>query len=402
MPKLIANTANMPHEEWLELRKQGIGGSDAAAVAGVSKYANPVTVYMEKLNLYSRNTKDNVREAAEWGNRLEPIVRDTFKEKISAERAEKGLEPLKVIHRKAIYAHDEHDFIRTNLDGIIYDPHLGKGIFEAKTAHYMLRDDWDGEDVPNQYLLQVQHNMLVMGVQFAYLAVLIGGNTYKHYFIERDEDICNSLLKIETNFWNNHVLSRIPPEMTGHDAEKEMMKELHPQSELAEGYIVALPNVCIGYVEYIEALKDIMSELDQEKTRVENEVKSIMATTELAYAGPHKVTWKTASNGVRSFKIKLDADNDKEKFYATKRKEVEQERKELEKRLKEIEKEKKAVEKAATKVRKEAEKAAKEALKKAKAELKAADKGVDVCLDSIFIEELQKQIDTKKAEMGWN
>lgn len=373
MAKLIVNTANMPLSEWLELRKQGIGGSDAAAVAGVSKYANPVTLYMEKLGFYEKNSKDNVREAAEWGNRLEPVIRETFKEKINAEREEQGLPPLRIVHRKAIFAHDEHDFMRTNLDGQIFGHELGTGILEIKTAHYMLREDWDGIDVPNAYFIQVQHNMMVMDAKFAYLAVLIGGNTYKHYFIQRDEDICNYLVQIESHFWNNHILQRVVPELTGHKFEKEMMDELHGNTIQREDEIVTLPNIVIEYAERIEALKQLQEELKQEQTKYENEIKLIMGETELGFAGPHKISWKTDKRGNRSFRIRLDSSNDKEKYYLAKLKEIEKEKKVFEKNTKELAKMKLSLEKAATKERKEREKREKLALKEAQKQLALAE-----------------------------
>lgn len=374
MAKLISNTANMPVDEWLELRKQGIGGSDASAVAGVNKYANPVTLYMEKLSYYNRNAKDNVREAAEWGNRLEPVVRETFKEKINAEREEQGLPPLRIINRKAIFAHDEHDFIRTNLDGLIHGHELGMGIFEAKTAHYMLREDWEGEDVPNAYFIQVQHNMLVMGAAYAYLAVLIGGNTYKHYFIERDEEVCDYLIQIESNFWNNHILKRIPPANNGHAAEKEMIKDMNPTSESREGYIVNLPHINIEYVERVGALKDLIQELEQERDKYENDIKMHMGTTELAFAGPHKVSWKTSINGSRPFKITLESALAKEKFYQPRLKLIEQEKRLFEKDIKEIVKAKVAADKAAAKARREMEKIEEAKVKALEKEKKKAEK----------------------------
>lgn len=372
MAKLIANTANMPEAEWLELRKQGIGGSDASAVAKASKYSSPVMVYMDKLGLYVGEKSDRVKMAAEFGHKLEPVVRQTFVEKINAERAEQGKRPLKVVHRKAIFAHDEHNWMRTNLDGIVHDPDLGKGVFEAKTSHYMLRDEWDGEDVPNAYYIQCQHNMAVMNMDYAWLAVLIGGNDYRHYFIPRDQEFIDYLIMIQKSFWENHILQRIPPAMSGHDAEKEMLAAQYPQSEGQEGYITTLPNVVIEMAEKVDAYKAMIAQLDQEKTAVENEIKSIMGTVEQAYAGNHKVTWKTASNGVRSLRIKLDSQDDRAKFYEARIKKIDKERKEVEKVRKLIEKEAEKARKAAEKERKQAEKAAKEALKAEKAALKAS------------------------------
>lgn len=374
MAKLIANTANMPLDEWLQLRKQGIGGSDASAVAGVNKYSNPVTLYMEKLGFYDRDAKDNVRQAAEWGNRLEPVVRETFKEKINAEREEQGLPPLKIINRKAIFAHEEHNFIRTNLDGMIFGHELGTGIFEAKTAHYMLREDWEGEDVPNAYFIQVQHNMLVMGAAYAYLAVLIGGNTYKHYFIARDEEVCTALIEIESDFWNNHILKRIPPANTGHAAEKDMIRDMNPNSEGREDHIVSLPNVNIEYAERVGALKDIIQELEQEKDKFENDIKMHMGTNELAYAGPHKITWKTSSNGARPFKITLESALSKEKHYLAKIKLVEQEKKLFEKDIQAIVKAKVTAEKSSLKAIKAMEKIELAKVKALEKEQKQAEK----------------------------
>lgn len=372
MAKLVANTKGMSRADWLELRRQGLGGSDASAVAGVSKYASPIMVYMDKLGIYMPEKKEHVQEAALWGNLHEATIREEFKRRINEGRAEQGKEPIRVVHRQAIYAHDELDWMRTNLDGIIYHPELGKGVFEAKTSHYMLRHEWEGEDVPDAYRMQCYHNMAVMGFDYCYLSVLIGGNQYKHYFIPRDQEFIDYLVTIETQFWNNHILQRIPPAMSGLEAENEMLRDQYPQSEGREDHIAALPNVCIEYAEKADALKQMIAELDQEKTAYENEIKAIMGTNEMAFAGSHRITWKTASNGVRSMRIKLDAQEDRNKFYAARIKEIDKQRKNIEKQRKLIEKEAEKARKEAEKERKAAEKAAKEALKAEKAALKAA------------------------------
>lgn len=305
MPKLIANTAKMLHDDWLKLRKQGIGGSDAAAVAGVSKYASPFMVFWDKLDAFHQEKPEYVLEAAYWGNVHESAIRKEFTIRVNKEREEQDLPPLKIVHRQAIFAHSEHDFIRTNLDGWITGHENGKGIFEAKTAHYMLRDDWAGNDVPNAYFLQCQHNMLVMDADFAYLAVLIGGNMFKYYYIERDQEVIDYLIKIETTFWNNHVLPKIPPEMTGLEAEKDMLKQMYPVSNEVEDTFTNLPMECIALVEHIEVSKVLIDELKQEKTQYENEIKAIMGDVEWGFAGEHKITWKTAKDGKRPLRYKL-------------------------------------------------------------------------------------------------
>lgn len=301
MPKLIANTAKMSESEWLELRKSGIGGSDAASIAGINKWASPVVMYMEKLGLYERKAAG---EAASWGNILEPVVREHFKKAVNEERAEQGLSPLKVVHRMAIFAHDEHDFIRTNLDGLCYCEELGKGIVEIKTASEYLKEEWEGEDVPNSYFIQVQHNMLVMNVNYAYLAVLIGGNKYKHYFIERDQELIDYLINIESNFWNNHILTKIPPEMDGSDSTKEMLNTLYSESVEPE-IPITLPSESNRWLEVIEECKTMIKNTKEKQTKYENMIKDEMKESETAFVGPHKVTWKANKNGTRLFKYKL-------------------------------------------------------------------------------------------------
>jgi predicted phage-related endonuclease len=244
-------------------------------------------------------------EAAYWGNVHEPTIRKEFTRRINQERDEQNLPPLKVINRQAIFAHDEHDFIRTNLDGLIIGHEKGRGIFEAKTAHYMLREDWAGNDVPNAYMLQCQHNMLVMDANFAYLAVLIGGNTFRYYFIERDEELIAYLVQIETNFWNNHILTRIPPQMTGLEAEKDMLRDMYPTSMDESDSFANLPDYTIQIIEQVDVLKQLEGELKKERTKYENEIKAVMGDIEWAYSGLHKVTWKTSKNGTRPFKYKL-------------------------------------------------------------------------------------------------
>ena len=65
--KNLASTENMPYEDWLEYRKQGIGGSDASVVCGISRYKSPVELWMEKTD---QLPAQEAGEAAYWGSAL--------------------------------------------------------------------------------------------------------------------------------------------------------------------------------------------------------------------------------------------------------------------------------------------------------------------------------------------
>lgn len=304
MAVVIANTKDMERDDWLALRRKGIGGSDAAAVAGVSKYASPLTLYMEKRGTYKRPQTEFLKEAAYWGNTMESVLRAEFKKRINEEREAQGLKPLWIQQRHALFAHEEHDFMRTNLDGQILGHEAGQGILEIKTSSEYLKDEWEGEDVPNQYYIQVQHNIKVMEADFAYLAVLIGGNKYKHYFIPRDDETIQYLVEIEKNFWFNHVLAGIPPVASSNDAETEMMKVLYPNSY--DEPVVELPIDYADIVERHENLKETEKDIKAQIKECRNKLTFAMQEQAEAYAGPHHVTFRANKKGVKSLRIKLN------------------------------------------------------------------------------------------------
>ncbi|QGF21747.1 YqaJ-domain containing exonuclease [Bacillus phage vB_BcM_Sam46] len=362
---VVAETKDMSHEEWLNHRYDGIGGSEASTIAGINKYESPYSLYLRKRKIIPQR---EAGEAAYWGTILEDVVRKHFAKAINEERAEQGLPPLKIQRRNAILAHKDHNFMRTNLDGLVFGHELGTGVFEAKTASMMLANDWAGEDLPDNYMLQVQHNMMVTGLQYAYVAVLIGGNTYKHYFIPRDEELIQYLMQIEFNWWYNHFKAQVPPPTDGTQATKEALQAQYPNSNnYREGEVVHLPNIASGHAIKIEEAKAAIKTLEEYKTIYENELKAMIGDQEVVYADKHKITWKTASNGNRPLKIKLEATTELEKIRG-------QFVKNTQDKIKEINKLTAGLEKEAAKNRKETDKIIKAQNKEAEKFLKAAQK----------------------------
>ena len=138
---ILASTESMPYAEWLEHRKQGIGGSDAAVVCGISRYKSSVELWMEKTDQLSYQ---DAGEAAYWGTVLEEIVRTEFTKRT-------GLEVCKV---KQILQSEEYPFMLANLDGVCQHPDLGICGFEAKTASAYKSGEWE-DSIPDEYQLQI-------------------------------------------------------------------------------------------------------------------------------------------------------------------------------------------------------------------------------------------------------
>ena len=101
--KILASTENMPYEDWLEYRKQGIGGSDASVVCGISRYKSPVQLWMEKTN---QLLSQEAGEVAYWGTQLESLVRAEFNKRT-------GIEVKQI---KQLLQSKEYPFMLANLD----------------------------------------------------------------------------------------------------------------------------------------------------------------------------------------------------------------------------------------------------------------------------------------------
>ena len=115
-----------------------------------------------------------------------------------------------------------------NLDGVCDHPDYGPCVFEAKTASAYKTGEWE-DAIPDEYQLQVQHYMAVTGFQAAYLAVLIGGNTFRWKLVERDDELIDMLTSFETVFWQ-HVQNMTPPPLDGSDASAKFLAERFPNS----------------------------------------------------------------------------------------------------------------------------------------------------------------------------
>ena len=212
---VLVSTGNLPYEDWLEYRKAGIGGSDASVVCGVSRYKSPVELWMEKTG---QLPSQEAGEAAYWGNLLESLVREEFTKRTG----------ISVTKPSALYQSEEHPFMLANVDGLCEDPVHGPCIFEAKTASAYKAGEWE-DSIPDEYMIQIQHYMAVTGYQGAYIAVLIGGNTFRWRFVERDEELIAMLISLEEDFWR-HVQDGTPPALDGSNASARFLAERFPNS----------------------------------------------------------------------------------------------------------------------------------------------------------------------------
>ena len=276
--KVLVSTENMSYADWLEYRKQGIGGSDASVVCGINRYKSPVELWMEKTNQLPHQ---EAGEAAYWGTQLEPFVRAEFTKRTGIE----------VSRRNELLQSEEHPFMLANLDGICEVPDVGPCIFEAKTASAYKVGEWE-DAIPDEYALQLAHYMAVTGYAGAYIAVLIGGNTFKWKFIERDEELISMLIQLETDFWN-HVQDGTPPPLDGSDASAKFLAERFPNSR-PKSHIILPETADELLAQYDEACEELEA-VTERKQKAENLLKEMIGENEVGTAGDRVITWKSVS-----------------------------------------------------------------------------------------------------------
>ena len=246
--KIVASTENMPYAEWLEQRKKGIGGSDASVVCGINRYKSPVELWMEKTDQLPAK---EAGEAAYWGTQLEALVRAEFTKRTGIE----------VTHAMQLLQSEEYPFMLANLDGICEHPELGTCIFEAKTASAYKAGEWENS-IPDEYQMQIQHYMAVTGYRGTYIAVLIGGNTFKWRFVERDEELIAMLIQLESDFWS-HVENRTPPPLDGSDASARFLAEQFPRSVPQSQ--IALPDSAADLLQQYDAACENLAVVQEKK-----------------------------------------------------------------------------------------------------------------------------------------
>lgn len=185
--------------EWLEQRRNGIGGSDAAVIVGLNPYRSRLELYADKLGLMPEREDS---EAMRIGRDLEAYVADRWAEATGK----------KYRRTNFMYCHDRYDFIRANVDREVIGEKAG---LECKTTSVYNKSDFENGEIPLTYYCQCQHYMAVMGYDRMYLAVLALGKAFYHFVIDRSEEEINALLENEVEFWKQHVENGIPPEPDG-------------------------------------------------------------------------------------------------------------------------------------------------------------------------------------------
>lgn len=265
---------------WLEERKKGIGGSDAAAILGMSKYASPYTVWLEKTG---RVTPDDIsdREPVYWGKVLEDVV---------AKEYAKRHPDHKVRRLNALLRSTARPWQQASLDRVVVDERGRKGVLEVKTANARLEADWK-DGVPDYYYPQPTHYLAVTGFEFFTVAVLVGGQHYKEFTYERDEEDIAILNEKEGFFWSECVLGGSMPAPTGLKCDSDALLESHPDP--SEEYVEMLDEEMPEIAELLK-LGEEEKRIKERKSACANAIKARIGDAKGIRTPSARVTWPRA------------------------------------------------------------------------------------------------------------
>lgn len=275
--------AKMSHDEWIEERKKGIGGSDAAGIVGLNAYTTPYSIWADKTGRVPPK-EDN--EAMRQGRDLEDYVAKRWEETTGK----------KVRRCNYILRNTKYPFAHANIDRDVVGENAG---LECKTTSLMNLKKFKNGSYPENYYVQCMHYMAVTGADRWYLAVLVLNKGFYDFVIERDEDEIKALMEAEAEFWT-HVKNDTPPSFTGLDPDSEALKVVY-----RDGYDNADAVQLVGResdIENLLALKAQKKELDKSIKYYEQVLQGDLKSNEYGVCGNYSVTWKTQTRAAHMVK----------------------------------------------------------------------------------------------------
>lgn len=288
--KRLATTKGMSHEQWLDVRKQGIGSSDAAAACGLNPHMSMLELWMIKtgrIKTASDLLPQNNYSPLYWGHQLEPLIAHYYQHKTGH----------KVRKVNAVLQHPDPDkhFMLANLDYSVVGCDEVQ-ILECKSVGEWGTKLWrDG--VPLYVIIQVQHQLAVTGKQAAHICTLICGHEAKIFKVERNDMVIEQIMASEQIFWHC-VEHDLPPSVDASASAAKALQLLYPQH-------IPLQTVDFSTLEGVDQLfSDLLHEeeqLLQHQTKydyLKHRIQTLMKEAEKAIFSKGTVTWKKSKDSV--------------------------------------------------------------------------------------------------------
>ena len=293
----LVKTQDLSRNEWLNVRKRGIGSSDAGAAVGLNPYKSRLALWLEKTgrdaDMPQIDPHDDTHPVY-WGSLLEPIVAAHYTKRTGH----------KVRRINAVLQHPEHPWMLANIDReVVGTPEVQ--ILECKTAGINGARLWK-DGVPEYVQLQVMHQLAVTGKQAADVAVLICGQELQVHRIERDEAVIEQLIDLERQFWY-FVEANQPPPADGSESAEQALRCLYPKDggqvlDLSQDFEMS---TAFSDLLFVRQKLDQYGELE---AKCKQQIQQRMGDASRAVFESGAVSWKRSKDGTTLDLARLQAE----------------------------------------------------------------------------------------------
>lgn len=285
----LVKTKDLPREDWLEVRKRGIGSSDAAAAVGLNPYKSQLELWLEKTGRDDNLPKIDPHDEDSptyWGNLLEPIV--------AAHYTRRTGNKVRRINAVLQHPHPSLLWMLANIDREV----IGSDdvqILECKTAGINGARLWK-DGVPEYVQLQVQHQLAVTGKTTADVAVLLGGQELEIHRIQRDEALIARLIPLEQRFWR-FVETDTPPPADGSESADLALRCLYPQDSGETLDFSQDLQLSATFADLVN-VRQSLAELEKQEALFKQTLQQAIGEASKAVFETGTVTWKKAKDSV--------------------------------------------------------------------------------------------------------
>ncbi len=263
----------------VEVRSQGVGGSEVAAIVGLDPRRDAFSVYAEKLGLVERAEPS---PRMRWGKRIERVIAEAYAEETRQT----------VAWCDETRANPQRPWQVMTPDAFVWRDGAHAGGVDAKNVAFdqaYLWGDAGTDAVPESIALQLQWYCSGEDLPWWDAAALFGGHDLRIYRVHRDPEIEAVLLEEADRFWRTHVLARVAPPIGSSATAAEYLRQRFPKN------VEALRVATEHEASLIAELKVARSNFDiaeAAKKSIENQVKEAIGEADGLECALGKVTWK--------------------------------------------------------------------------------------------------------------
>ena len=285
----LVKTKDLPRDDWLTVRKQGIGSSDAATACGLNPYKSQLELWLEKTGRDGNLPKSDPHDEESplyWGNILEPIVAAHYTKRTGH----------RVRRINAVLQHPDPSlpWMLANIDREVTGSNEVQ-ILECKTAGINGARLWK-DGVPEYVQLQVMHQLAVTGKHAADVAVLLGGQHLEVHRINRDEQLISRLIELERHFWH-YVETDTPPPADGSASADLALRCLYPEDDGQSVDFSLERNLSATFADWL-SVRQTIAEQEKLEAQLKQTLQQAMGSATRATFETGSVSWKKAKDSV--------------------------------------------------------------------------------------------------------